>query len=83
MQGRGGDLGGREMQACRVGLISMWQELAQALCLVLVLEGMAPLVAPARWRAAMAQMAALDLRTLRAIGLASMLLGAGLLFLVS
>lgn len=60
----------------------MWQEIARALCLVLVLEGIMPFVAPARWRHAMTVLAAMDDRALRVIGLLSMLLGAGLLFFI-
>ncbi len=60
----------------------MWQELAKALCLVLVLEGIMPLVALARWRGAVVLLAQMDERSLRIIGLVSMLLGVGLLFLV-
>ncbi|MGK2915535.1 MAG: DUF2065 domain-containing protein [Porticoccaceae bacterium] len=60
----------------------MWQELAKALCLVLVLEGMMPFLSPAQWRHAMSRVAGMDDRSLRLIGLFSMLLGASLLFFV-
>ena len=53
----------------------MWDELWRALALVLVIEGMGPFLAPGRWRLTMFRMAQLNERTLRTIGLASMLLG--------
>ncbi|GIX29940.1 MAG: hypothetical protein KatS3mg124_0412 [Porticoccaceae bacterium] len=61
----------------------MWIELAKALCLVLVIEGLLPAVAPARWRRMVATLAAADDRTLRAVGLASMIAGAAALILVN
>ncbi len=60
----------------------MWQDFATALCLVLVIEGIIPFLAPARWRSLAAQLARVDERTIRLVGLASMVCGAGLLFLV-
>ncbi len=60
----------------------MWQDLAKAFCLMLVLEGIMPFIAPARWRNLASMLAQIDDRTMRTIGFASMALGAGLLFLV-
>ncbi len=60
----------------------MWQDLGAALCLVLVIEGVMPFVAPRRWRGAAYLLSQLEDRALRMAGLCSMLLGAGLLFLV-
>ena len=60
----------------------LWQDLATAVCLVFVLEGLLPFVAPARWKDAMRQMAAVEDATLRVVGLLSMLGGVGLLYLV-
>ncbi len=60
----------------------MWYELAKAFCLMLVLEGVMPFLAPARWRNMAEMLARVDDRTMRMIGLASMLIGAGLLFLL-
>ena len=57
----------------------MWQDFLAASALVLVLEGMWPFLSPARYRLAMSQVLGLEDRTLRRLGLASML--AGLLFL--
>lgn len=61
----------------------MWRDLAAALALVLVLEGMLPFLNPAalkRWSAAVGQ--AND-GALRIAGLASMLLGLLLLYLIN
>lgn len=60
----------------------MWDDLAAALALVLVLEGILPFLNPGRWREAMRNLGNCDDRTLRAIGAASMLVGAVLLFIV-
>jgi uncharacterized protein len=60
----------------------MWLDLAKALCLVLVIEGIMPFVAPARWRSLVQMMAQIDDRTMRIVGLVSMVVGAGLLFLI-
>lgn len=60
----------------------MWQELGVAFCLLLVLEGILPFLYPRRWRGALAQMTQLSDRQLRLMGLASMLLGTALLYLL-
>ncbi|MEE4360302.1 MAG: DUF2065 domain-containing protein [Pseudomonadales bacterium] len=60
----------------------MQQDLATALCLVLVIEGVLPFLSPRSWRGMVAKLALSDDRSLRLAGLASMLLGAGLLYLV-
>lgn len=60
----------------------MWIDLAKAFCLVLVLEGVMPFLAPARWRHLAQTLARVDDRTMRVLGLVSMLIGAGLLFLL-
>ncbi|RLA46923.1 MAG: DUF2065 domain-containing protein [Gammaproteobacteria bacterium] len=60
----------------------MGQDFLTALCLVLVLEGVLPFLMPRRWRDMILSLAQMDERTIRVIGLASMLLGAGLLYLV-
>lgn len=56
--------------------------LAKAFCLMLVIEGVMPFLAPARWRKMVEKLSEVDDRTMRMMGLASMLLGAGLLFLL-
>ena len=60
----------------------MWQQLGIALCLVLVLEGILPFLCPQQWRSAIMSLAWLSEPRLRLIGLASMLLGTGLLYLL-
>jgi len=60
----------------------MWDELGVALCLVLIIEGVIPFLAPGRWRKLAVAMADVDDRVVRALGLASMLAGTGLLYLV-
>jgi uncharacterized protein YjeT (DUF2065 family) len=62
--------------------LDAWQQLAVALALVFVLEGLMPFLAPARWREMVRQIADADDRTVRMIGLFSMMLGLGLLYLV-
>ena len=60
----------------------MWNELAVALCLVLIIEGVIPFLAPGRWRKLAVTMADVDDRVVRGLGLASMLVGTCLLYLV-
>lgn len=60
----------------------MAQDLLAALCLVLVIEGIMPFLAPSGWRNMMLAVAQTDDKNIRVLGLVSMLLGAGLLFLV-
>jgi hypothetical protein len=59
-----------------------WQDLAAALALMLVFEGLMPFIAPARWRQTLGLIARLDNRSLRIMGLASMLFGLLLLTFV-
>ena len=61
----------------------MWQEFAIAMCLVLVIEGVLPFVAPSVWRGMIATAARMDDRNLRVAGLCSMLAGTALLYLVN
>lgn len=60
----------------------MWVELATAFCLMLVIEGIMPFIAPSRWRTMAQLLAQVDDRTMRMMGFMSMLIGAILLFLV-
>ncbi|GAA5314961.1 MAG: hypothetical protein AseanaTS_01650 [Candidatus Pelagadaptatus aseana] len=60
----------------------MWEELGKAFCLMLVLEGIMPFLYPNRWRNLVAQLALVKDSHLRSMGLCSMLLGAGLLYLL-
>lgn len=60
----------------------MWEELGKALCLMLVLEGIIPFLYPARWRSLVASLATVSDSQLRYIGFVSMVIGAGLLYLI-
>lgn len=60
----------------------MGQDFLAAMCLVLVLEGILPFLMPGRWRDMMLSLAQVDERSIRMIGFGSMVLGAGLLYLV-
>jgi uncharacterized protein YjeT (DUF2065 family) len=61
----------------------MGHSLLMAFALMLVLEGLLPFVAPARWRETFLQLARLADGQIRFIGLASMLVGLLILFLVT
>ena len=60
----------------------MWSDIATALCLVLIIEGVLPFLYPARWRALAQSLADVDDKTMRIVGFASMLIGTALLYLV-
>jgi uncharacterized protein len=60
----------------------MWSELAVALCMVLVIEGILPFLSPRRWRSVAAMAGRVDDATVRLLGLSSMVVGATLLYLV-
>ena len=60
----------------------MWHDLAVALCLVLVIEGIVPFLYPRRWREMVMMLSNVDDKTMRMVGLMSMLLGTGLLYLI-
>ena len=59
-----------------------WSDLLAALALVLVIEGMVPFISPQTLRKLQESMAQLDDKSLRNVGLASMICGAVLLYLV-
>ncbi len=61
----------------------MWEEFGKALCLMLVIEGVIPFLYPRRWRQLVATLAQVSDQQLRVMGLLSMLLGAGLLYLIN
>lgn len=61
----------------------MWHEFAIAMCLVLVIEGLLPFLAPRAWRSMVQGAAGLSDRGLRIAGLASMLMGTALLYIVN
>ena len=60
----------------------MLQEILVAVALVLVIEGLYPFLSPGGYRRTLDQMGKLDDRTLRIIGLSSMLVGLLLLTLI-
>jgi uncharacterized protein YjeT (DUF2065 family) len=59
-----------------------WNDLWAACALYLVIEGLMPFVNPAALKRTLLQIARLDDRTVRIVGLASMIAGAALLFVV-
>ena len=60
----------------------MWRELAVALCMVLVIEGILPFLSPNRWRTVAESAGRVDDQTIRLLGLGSMLVGTTLLYFV-
>lgn len=62
--------------------MDFWQVLPVAVALVFIIEGLLPFISPRRWRAMLALAQLLDDRVIRNVGLGSMLLGVGLLYLV-
>lgn len=60
----------------------MWQSLAVALCLVLVLEGLMPFLAPSLWKRWLSEVGQLSDRQLRVAGLLCMLTGTLCLYLI-
>lgn len=58
----------------------MWNDLLAAIALLLVMEGILPFLNPQALRATLQRMITLDDRSLRLIGLGSMLLGLALLY---
>jgi len=60
-----------------------WHDLFSALALMLVIEGMLPFVNPQRAKAVYEMISRIDERSLRLAGLASMVLGVVLLYLVN
>lgn len=61
----------------------MWESLAKAVCLLLIIEGVIPFLYPSKWRALVAKLASIGDRQLRLMGLFSMLAGLGLLYLIN
>jgi len=60
----------------------MWEELWIAFALILVIEGVMPFLNPSGWRKTLRQVSEMDDKTLRIIGLSSMILGVIFLYLV-
>ena len=63
--------------------MDFWQVLPAALALMLIIEGMLPFISPNRWRHMLAQVAGMEDRVIRHIGLGSMALGVVILYLVN
>lgn len=63
-------------------MISGWHDLWVALALLLVVEGIMPFIRPERWRQLMTTIAKQPDQALRMMGLTSMLIGAGLLYVI-
>lgn len=58
----------------------MFEDLLKAIALLMVIEGIMPFLSPRSWRDWMQQVARLPDMSLRIMGLASMLIGVGLLY---
>lgn len=61
----------------------MWQELLTALALVFIIEGIMPFINPDGLRKMFAMALQMDDKTLRFVGLSSMILGLVLLYIVN
>ena len=57
----------------------MWQELAVAFSLVLIIEGIIPFISPVQWRNVVLTIARSSDKQIRTVGLVSMLAGVVLL----
>lgn len=62
--------------------MDFWHELAIAFCLMLIIEGIIPFLAPHRWRKMVVMVAQVDDFNMRVMGLLSMLAGTGILYLI-
>ncbi len=63
--------------------MNVWHQLAIAVALVFVIEGMVPFIAPGRWRNMVKVVAEMDDGTVRGVGLVSMVFGLLLLYLIN
>ena len=61
----------------------MLHELTLAFCLMLVIEGMLPFIAPKRWRSLVLMLSGVDDFTMQLMGLGCMLMGTILLLIVN
>ena len=61
----------------------MWHEIGVALCLVMVIEGIMPFLAPSQWKSMLASVQELDERTMRIMGFASMMVGTTVLYIIN
>ena len=62
--------------------MEMWREIGVALSMVLVIEGILPFLSPRRWRSVAELAGRVDDRTVRMLGLGSMLAGTAMLYMV-
>ena len=53
-----------------------WSELFRAFALVLIIEGLMPFITPRRWRGVLLQVASMDEKSLRTVGLILIATGA-------
>jgi len=60
----------------------MWQDIAGAVALILVIEGILPFINPVAMRRALLMLARMDDHALRFAGLTSMLAGVVILYLI-
>ncbi len=63
--------------------MNLGQQVLVALSLMLVFEGIVPFLYPQRWRLLVSRLAEVEDRELRVAGLASMLVGVVLLYLIN
>ncbi|MBL4820284.1 MAG: DUF2065 domain-containing protein [Gammaproteobacteria bacterium] len=61
----------------------MLHNLAVAFCLMLVIEGILPFLAPGRWRKMLEAVEQVDDNTVRLLGFGSMIVGTVLLYIVN
>jgi len=62
--------------------LDFWHVLAAAIALVFIIEGMLPFISPDRWRKLLAMADQMEDRSIRNIGLGSMVFGVIILYLV-
>jgi len=63
--------------------VDFWQVFPAAIALVFIVEGLLPFVSPGRWRTMLAVAEQMSDRSIRGIGLGSMVFGLLLLYLVN
>jgi uncharacterized protein YjeT (DUF2065 family) len=60
----------------------MWENIGIAVALIFIIEGFMPFINPTGWRESLRQVSEMDEKTLRTVGLSSMVFGVILLYLV-
>ena len=61
--------------------MDFWQVFPVAIALVFIIEGMMPFLSPGRWRQMLAMAVQMDERSVRYVGLGSMVFGVFLLYI--